>query len=91
MRKSYRQNKNSSLYNFINVIYYQHDSDGIYQSGELDQTGLDLLSVLKIARHLELLKRAPMQEDSEWQNIAADLGDYLNLDENELEDLMELN
>lgn len=75
----------------INVIYYQHDSDGIYQSGELDQTGLDLLSVLKIARHLELLKRAPMQEDSEWQNIAADLGDYLNLDENELEDLMELN
>lgn len=74
----------------INVIYYQHDSDGIYQSGELDETGLDLLSVLKIARHLEHLKRAPEQEDIEWQNIAADLGDYLGLDENELDDLMEL-
>ncbi|XOV78492.1 MAG: HDOD domain-containing protein [Aestuariibacter sp.] len=36
----------------IEVIYYQFDVDGIYSSGELSELGLDLLSVLKIARHI---------------------------------------
>lgn len=72
----------------IYVIYYLHDTEGIFTSGELDQTGLDLMSILKIARHVQFKEGNPDKTDSEWQNIVDDVADHLGLDEEELNELI---
>ncbi|ALU42011.1 HDOD domain-containing protein [Pseudoalteromonas rubra] len=72
----------------INVIYYQHDVDGILTSGELDSIGNDLLSILKIARHKSYLATTPVSEQNpEWQVIKDDVMDYLDISDEELDEL----
>ncbi|WP_125559631.1 HDOD domain-containing protein [Pseudoalteromonas rubra] len=72
----------------INVIYYQHDVDGILTSGELDNIGNDLLSILKIARHKSYLATTPVSEQNpEWQVIKDDVMDYLDISDEELDEL----
>ncbi|MCG7534878.1 HDOD domain-containing protein [Pseudoalteromonas sp. OOF1S-7] len=72
----------------INVIYYQHDVDGILTSGELDSLGNDLLSILKIARHKTYLSTNPISEQNpEWQVIKDDVMDYLAMSDEELDEL----
>ncbi|NOU49232.1 HDOD domain-containing protein [Pseudoalteromonas sp. JBTF-M23] len=72
----------------VYVIYYMHDVEGIFSSGELDSTGLGLLSILKVARHSAFLKANPDKEDPEWQAVQEDILDFLKIDESELSDLI---
>ncbi|WP_372765855.1 HDOD domain-containing protein [Pseudoalteromonas sp.] len=72
----------------IYVIYYLHDTEGIFTSGELDQSGLDLMSILKLARHLQFIKSNPENTDNEWANIVDDVVDHLGCDEEELTELI---
>ncbi|BBN81508.1 hypothetical protein PA25_14930 [Pseudoalteromonas sp. A25] len=72
----------------VYVIYYMHDVEGIFSSGELDSTGLGLLSILKIARHATFVKNNPSAEDPEWLAVKEDILDFLTIDESELADLI---
>lgn len=69
----------------IYSIYYQHDTDGLYSSGELDSVGLDLLSVLKLARHNVYHQLS--DNDAEWNAVSDQVLDHLSLSESEIEDL----
>ncbi|KZN55516.1 HDOD domain-containing protein [Pseudoalteromonas luteoviolacea] len=73
----------------INVIYYQHDANGIFRSGELDGIALELLSVLKLARHGNFLFKntATIENDHEWQTISDEVLDFVNMSEEELDEL----
>ncbi|OCQ23044.1 histidine kinase [Pseudoalteromonas luteoviolacea] len=73
----------------INVIYYQHDVSGIFQSGELDSLSLELLSILKLARHGNFLTQVAgaLDIDEEWQTISDEVLDFVGLTEEELEEL----
>ncbi len=50
------------------VIYYQHDTDGLFSSGELPDLGLDLMCILKIARSVIFEQANTGQQSSEWAN-----------------------
>jgi len=71
----------------VNVIYYQHDVGGIYDSGELDKTALILLSILKLARYCIAYKRTNDADDCEWCNIRDALYDFMELTETDVEQL----
>jgi HD-like signal output (HDOD) protein len=71
----------------IEVIYYLHDVDGIYSSGELNKVGLDLLSILKISRNVAHFKEFGEYDNQEWVNVRDPLMDYLDLSDVELEDI----
>ena len=73
----------------IEVIYYLHDVDGIYSSGELNKLSLDLLSILKIARNVAHFNEFDEYDNQEWLNVRDPLQDYLNLSDEELEDIRE--
>ena len=68
----------------INIIYYQHDTDGLFQSEELDKIGLDLLCLLKLSRHCAFLKDKPSEINDEWRNIMDDVLDHLDMEEEHL-------
>jgi HD-like signal output (HDOD) protein len=74
----------------INIIYYQHDTDGLFQSEELDTTGLDLLCILKLSRHCAFLKEKPCEINGEWQNVRDDVLDHLQLEEEQLFEIIEV-
>ena len=69
------------------VIYYQHDTDGLFSSGELPDLGLDLMCILKIARSVIFEQANTGQQSSEWVQIEDDVLARLNVDEDYLEDL----
>jgi HD-like signal output (HDOD) protein len=71
----------------IEVIYYLHDVDGIYTSGELNKLGLDLLSILKIARNVVHFNEFDEYDNQEWINVRDPLMDFLNLSEEEMEEV----
>lgn len=73
----------------IEVIYYLHDVDGIYSSGELNSMGLHLLSILKIARNAAHFNEFDEYDNQEWMNVRDPLQDYLNLSDEDLEDIRE--
>lgn len=71
----------------IEVIYYFHDVDGIYSSGELDATGLHLLSILKIARYCVNYALRQEQQQTEWFKVQDQLENYLHLSESNIDDM----
>ncbi len=73
----------------INIIYYQHDIDGLFQSEELDKIGLDLLCILKLSRHCAFLKDKPSEVNTEWRNIMDDVIDHLDMEEEQLFSIIE--
>ena len=73
----------------IEVIYYLHDVDGIYTSGELNELALDLLSILKIARNVAHFVEFNDYDTPEWLNVQDAMMDYLDLTEPELGDIRE--
>ncbi|TMS85480.1 histidine kinase, partial [Pseudoalteromonas sp. S980] len=68
----------------INIIYYQHDTDGLFQSEELDKIGLELLCLLKLSRHCAFLIDKPSEINDEWRNIMDDVLDHLGMEEEHL-------
>jgi HD-like signal output (HDOD) protein len=73
----------------IEVIYYLHDVDGIYSSGELNKVSLDLLSILKIARNVSHFREFDDYDCAEWMHVRDGLQDYLDLSDVEMEDIRE--
>ncbi|PIP80232.1 MAG: histidine kinase [Gammaproteobacteria bacterium CG22_combo_CG10-13_8_21_14_all_40_8] len=71
----------------INVIYYLHEADGLYTSGEMDAESLDLLSILKIARNVVHFMEYGDYESQEWENIREPLQDYLDLSDSDLDEI----
>lgn len=73
----------------IEVIYYLHDVDGIYTSGELNKVSLDLMSIVKIARNVSYFREFDHYDSGEWINVRDGLQDYLNLSDVELTEIRE--
>ncbi len=73
----------------IEVIYYQQDVEGMYTSGELSSTALDLLSVLKLARHGVQYDATGSPNDPEWAQVEDPIMERYNLSEVEIENLRE--
>lgn len=71
----------------ITVIYYLHEVEGLYESDELTDTGLDLLTILKFAR-TSVLYPNRYDEDPEWLQISDQITDYYNFSEERIEELM---
>ncbi|ABE54163.1 signal transduction protein [Shewanella denitrificans OS217] len=73
----------------VEVIYYLHDIDGIFTSGELSEVGLYLLAILKLARSsVDGVIRGECNTD-EWLKIQDPLLAFLNLDEVQLDEFRE--
>lgn len=71
------------------VIYYFHDTNGIYQSEELSKISLYLLAILKLARSsVEGILRGNANTQ-EWLLVQDPILEFLSLDEIQLEDLRE--
>jgi HD-like signal output (HDOD) protein len=71
------------------VIYYQHDVEGIFHSGELSQTGLELLSLLKIARYAVFKQATPENDSDEWQRVVEPILEFLKLEDIDLDNVIE--
>ncbi len=73
----------------VDVIYYFHEVDGIFESGELSNLGLFLLCVLKLARSSVegVLKNNP--DTPEWLLVREQVLEYLEIDELHLDDMRE--
>lgn len=73
----------------IDVIYYFHDTEGIFNSGELSRVGLYLLAVLKLARSSVdgILRGDPNTQ--EWQLLQDDILEFLELDDIQLDEMRE--
>jgi HD-like signal output (HDOD) protein len=73
----------------VDVIYYFHEVEGIFESGELSNLSLFLLCVLKLARSSVdgLLRGNP--DTNEWQLVHEHIMEYLDIDELQLEEMRE--
>lgn len=73
----------------IEVIYYQMDVEGLYTSGELSDTALDLMSILKLARHAVSYETNGDASDPEWAQIEDSILERYDMSEIDLENLRE--
>lgn len=73
----------------VETIYYQLDVEGLYTSGELSATGLDLMSILKLARHGVRVDKTGEMSDPEWEDVQDSILERFGLSEVELEDMRE--
>lgn len=73
----------------IETIYYQHDVDGIYTSGELNDLGLDLLSILKVSRNIAEYKDKGELETPEWVKVEEQFLSYYELEQEEVDEMRE--
>lgn len=73
----------------IDVIYYFHDTEGIFNSGELSRVGLYLLSILKLSRSsVDGILRGDC-DTKEWLLLEDEVLEFLSIDKAELEDMRE--
>ncbi|WP_432454276.1 MULTISPECIES: HDOD domain-containing protein [unclassified Agarivorans] len=72
----------------VEAIYYQHDSDGLFSSQELGKSSLVMLAILKIARICAYRKLGVSSEEAVWQDIYDALLVFLNIEEQQLEDVL---
>jgi HD-like signal output (HDOD) protein len=71
------------------VIYYQFDVEGLYESGELSSTGLDLLSLLKLARYVVYCAETGQTENAEWAQVEDAFLNHYDLTEEDIENYRE--
>lgn len=71
------------------VIYCQHDAEGLFRSGEISATGLELLAILKIARYAVFVQSSGKFENDEWQTVRDDILEFLDLEDIDLENIVE--
>jgi HD-like signal output (HDOD) protein len=73
----------------IDVIYYFHDTEGIFNSGELSRVGLYLLAILKLSRSsVDGILRGD-SNTKEWLLLEDHILEFLEIDEIQLEDMRE--
>ncbi|MEH6472975.1 MAG: HDOD domain-containing protein [Halopseudomonas sp.] len=70
----------------ISVIYYLHEVDDLYTSGELDNTGLDLLTLLKLARSAVYYPN-DYSNDPEWQLVCDQIMDHYGYAEVQVDEI----
>lgn len=73
----------------VEAIYYQSDVEGLFDSGELSATGLDLMSVLKLARHGVFLEKKGDATDPEWAQVEDPILERFDLSDMDLDNLRE--
>lgn len=73
----------------VETIYYQLDVEGLYTSGELSPTALDLMTILKLARHGVHCETTGEITDPEWVEVQDPIMERYGLSEVELEDMRE--
>ena len=73
----------------VETIYYQQDVEGLYTSGELAATGLDLMSILKLARHGVHYEKTNSAADSEWEAVEDAIMERFDLIDADMESLRE--
>lgn len=73
----------------IEVIYYFHDTDGIFESGELNQMSLYLLAILKLARSVVDGILRGNENTSEWLLVEEQILEFLSLEQMELDEMRE--
>ena len=71
----------------VTVIYFLHDVEDLYSSGELDATGLDLLTILKLAR-TAVLQPNDADNDPEWIAVRDQIMDHYGWAEEQIEDFL---
>jgi HD-like signal output (HDOD) protein len=71
----------------IEAIYYVHDAEGIFSSGELSKISLLLLAILKLARSSANGVLHGNADTQEWQLVQDSILEFLELDEAQLDDL----
>ncbi|MGY5452312.1 HDOD domain-containing protein [Agarivorans sp. MS3-6] len=72
----------------VEAIYYQHDSDGLFNSEELAKPSLLMLAILKIARIVAYRKLGVDSEEQVWQDSYDSLLNFLNIEDQQLEDIL---
>ncbi len=73
----------------VEVIYYFHDTEGIFESGELNKISLYLLAILKLARSaVDGILRGD-ENTSEWLLVEDQILEFLSLEQMELDDMRE--
>lgn len=65
----------------VDAIFNVHYMDGIFTSGEVEEETLKLLAILKLSRHLARCYQRPDTEDEEWEDVATQVMEYLDIDE----------
>lgn len=73
----------------MEVIYYQQEVEGLFQSGELSDLGLDLLSILKLARYSVWCLKHNTIKSAEWDLVQDDVLQRFNLSEEDLDNIRE--
>lgn len=73
----------------VETIYYQQDVEGLFSSGELSATGLDLMSILKLARHGVHYERKNTANDPEWELVEDAILERFDLTDSDIETLRE--
>lgn len=71
----------------VQVIYYLFEDSSIYYSNELSRLGLDLLSIVKVARYAVDMKLRPDAGEQEWTAVQEGVMEHFQLDEFQLEEL----
>ncbi|WP_445946319.1 HDOD domain-containing protein [Shewanella sp.] len=71
----------------VEVIYYLHDTDGIFTSGELSDISLYLLAIVKLARSSVDGLLCGEHDSQEWLKVQDPLMSFLNIDEVQLDEL----
>lgn len=71
------------------VIYYQYDVEGLYTSGELSDTGLELMTLLKFSRYVVNYAQTGENENLEWLQVEDDVLSHYNLTEVDIENYRE--
>ena len=69
-------------------IYYIFDCDGIFDSTELNQESLYLLSALKIARQC-VFRKNNIENHTEWAGVIESLETFLKMDESDIEEIID--
>ena len=71
----------------VDVLYYFHDAEGIFNSDELSKVSLYLLAILKLARSsVDGVLRGD-SDTNEWLLVQDPIMELLGLDENKLDDM----
>ncbi|NTS77127.1 HDOD domain-containing protein [Catenovulum sp. SM1970] len=73
----------------VEVIYYQHDTNGIFLSDELSKVGLWILAILKIARHVALDRLNGEDSSVEWEAVRDQILQFCKLEDDELTYILE--
>lgn len=73
----------------VEVIYYQHDTSGIFSSSELSKVGLWMLAILKIARHVALDVVKGKSESAEWDLVRDQILEFFKWEDDELQYIIE--